>query len=279
MKHACVIGWPITHSRSPLIHNHWLQKHDIEGSYSKVAVEPAALQEFLINLSANGYVGCNVTLPHKESAIAYINCIDQSVRDIGALNTVYMRDQKTHATSTDGEGFVENLKSHHPDFSLQNKNIIILGAGGSAKAIIERLLREHIAAIYIANRTVARAQELSDSFGEKIRVLDEHDLPSAMRQCDLLINTTSQGMSGQPPLHIDLTPLPPRAIVADIVYVPLKTELLQAAEARGLGIVPGLGMLLHQAVRGFELWFGVRPQVTPELYTLVARDIEPDYQP
>jgi shikimate dehydrogenase len=279
MIKACVIGWPITHSRSPLIHGYWLKHNGIDGSYERVAVEPSQLQDFLTNLKANGFVGCNVTIPHKEAAISAIQHIDDSVKKIGALNTVYIKDDKTHATSTDGEGFFQNLLAHVPDFDATQKCVTILGAGGSAKAIIERLLREDVKSITIINRTITRANDVKTTFGEKIFVCTPEKAANALGSCDLLINTTSQGMTGQPDLQLDLILLAPRAVVADIVYVPLKTQLLKDAEARGHRIVPGLGMLLHQAVRGFELWFGVKPEVTPELYTLIARDIDPDYQP
>jgi shikimate dehydrogenase len=279
MIKACVIGWPITHSRSPLIHGYWLKHHGIEGCYERIAVKPIQLQDFLTNLKANGFAGCNVTIPHKEAALSAIQHIDYSVKKIGALNTVYIKDGKTHATSTDGEGFFQNLLVHVPDFDLSQKRVIILGAGGSAKAIIERLLREDVKSITLINRTMARANDIMAIFGNKIIVGESEKIADALRNCDLLINTTSQGMTGQPDLQVDLAGLPPHAVVADIVYVPLKTQLLKEAEAHGHRIVPGLGMLLHQAVRGFELWFGVKPKVTPELYTLIARDIDPDYQP
>jgi shikimate dehydrogenase len=276
MIKACVIGWPITHSRSPLIHGYWLRELNIKGSYERVAVEPKNLHEFLLNLKKNGYTGCNVTLPHKEAALAAVDHIDASVKAIGALNTIYRRDGETYATSTDGDGFVQNLLSHVPDFKLAGKTIAILGAGGSAKAIIERLLRADVKIISVVNRTLARARELQATFGPKI--IPTQSLGEALMACDVLVNTTSQGMSGQPELEIDLTHLPPHAIVCDIVYVPLKTALLRNAEARGHKIVPGLGMLLHQAVTGFELWFGQRPIVTDALYDLIAKDIDKDYQ-
>lgn len=276
MIKACVIGWPISHSRSPLIHNYWLAKHQISGSYERVAVEPANLSGFLKNLSANGYAGCNVTLPHKETAIAAIDHCDENVKTIGALNTVYLRGSKTYATSTDGDGFLQNLLAHVPDFVPEGKNITILGAGGSAKAIIHRLLKAHVNSITVANRTLSRVQDLRDSFGPKLIPVETQNLN--LKACDVLINTTSQGMSGQPQLELDLNSLPTTAIVADIVYVPLNTRILKTAGARGNPIVPGLGMLLHQAVQGFELWFGVKPEVTPELYALIARDIDPEFQ-
>jgi shikimate dehydrogenase len=277
MIKACVIGWPVTHSRSPLIHGFWLRELGISGTYERVGVEPENLRDFIINLSAKGFAGCNVTLPHKEAALPFINHLDDRVKAIGALNTVYVRDGKTYATSTDGDGFLENLLSHVPDFNPAGANVTILGAGGSAKAIIERLLRANVETITVANRTLSRAQDLRNSFGPKI--VPTQNLTAALQACDLLINTTSQGMTGQSALEINLEPLRKSAIVCDIVYVPLKTDLIRRAQSRGHRTVPGLGMLLHQAVAGFALWFGQKPIVTPELYTLIARDIDKAYQP
>jgi shikimate dehydrogenase len=277
MIKSCVIGWPISHSRSPMIHGYWLKQLGITGSYERVAVEPENLQIFLKNLATNNYAGCNVTIPHKEAAISAVDIVDDGVTKIGALNTIYVVNGKTHATSTDGEGFYQNLKSHCPKFQFKGKNITILGAGGSAKAIIERLLRAEVHNITVANRTLSRAQELQLIFGQKIDPITPDLLDLSI--CDVLINTTSQGMAGQPDLTVELSALPNHAIVADIVYVPLKTQILKQAEARGLRTVSGLGMLLHQAVRGFELWYGVKPEVTDELYNIIARDIDPGYQP
>lgn len=279
MIKACVIGWPIAHSRSPLIHNYWLKSLGIDGHYDQVAVEPAQLEQFLRSLPASEYVGCNVTLPHKELALPAIDHIDESVKSIGALNTVYIRNGKTYATSTDGDGFLQNLQANHPNFDAHGKTIVILGAGGSAKAIIERLLRAAVAEIIIVNRSAARAQQLKLQFGDKITISDPNQLATVLKSADLLVNTTSQGMIGQPSLEIDLSALPAAAIVADIVYAPLKTLLIIQAENLGLRTVTGLGMLLHQAVIGFEKWFGAKPLVTSQLYDLVATDIDKDYKP
>ena len=274
MKKACVIGWPIAHSRSPLIHNYWLAKYGLEGLYERRPVNPQDLPEFLQNLAAHGYVGCNVTIPHKEAALQLIEHVDDVVRRTGSLNTVYLVGNETHATSTDGEGFYQNLITMVPGLSLQGKRAILIGAGGSAKAIIERLMRVGIGEIWVMNRTSARIEDLKASFGSVIKNLPADHFVSESKSAALLINATSQGMAGQPQLRIDLSALPPDAIVADLVYVPLETDLLKAAKARGLRTVGGLGMLLHQAVVGFEKWFGVRPEVTAELYNLVAADIE-----
>jgi shikimate dehydrogenase len=277
MIKAGVIGWPISHSRSPLIHNYWLKQYGIAGSYERFAVEPHDLNIFIKTLATRGLAGCNVTIPHKQAALAAVDHIDEGVRSIGALNTIYVKDGATHATSTDGEGFYQNLLNTHPDFSCTHITVTILGAGGSAKAIIERLLRAHVKSINIVNRTEQRSLELCQIFGKKLVVSHPSDLSETLKSTDLVINTTSQGMTGQPTLAIDLTNLPAHAIVADIVYVPLKTELLRQAENLNLRVVGGLGMLLFQAVVGFEKWFGVKPNVTEDLYRIVASDIDPEF--
>ena len=274
MKKACVIGWPVNHSRSPLIHNYWLKQLKIEGLYERVAVEPKDLKDFIRNLKINGYQGCNVTIPHKEKALAAVDSYDQIALETGSLNTVFLLDDKIKGTSTDGKGFLNNILSNYPNYEVQNKTVFIIGAGGSAKAICQKLLQSNVKTIFVLNRTMERALELQKSFGDKIQIVTPEKLQEKLRTSDMLINSTSQGMIGQPPLEIEIHDLPKHALVADIVYVPLKTKLIIEAETLGLKTVPGLGMLLHQAVEGFQLWFGIRPQVSQELYDLVARDIE-----
>ncbi len=276
MKKTCVIGYPIAHSRSPLIHNYWLRHYGLEGLYEKREVKPEDLQRFLLNLNTEGYIGCNVTIPHKEASVAIVPHLDDVVKRTGSLNMIYFEGGTLHATSTDGEGFYQNLLAHIPKLDSTAKTAIILGAGGSARAIIDRLLRTDVAVIKILNRTQARAKELNALFGSKVMPIEMDHFDNESKTADILINTTSQGMKGQADLEINLDHLPPHAVVADIVYVPLKTKLLAVAEARGLRTVAGLGMLLHQAVVGFEKWYGVKPQVTDELYRLVARDIDPN---
>lgn len=278
MKKTCVVGYPVAHSRSPLIHNYWLQHHGIDGIYEKREVEPEDLRGFLGNLKADGYLGCNVTIPHKEVALTMVSNSDDIVKRTGSLNTIYFEGETLHATSTDGEGFYQNLFANVPELNLTNKTALILGAGGSARAIIERLLRADIGEIKILNRTQAPAEKLAALFGSKVMPIDINRFASESKSTSLLINTTSQGMKGQAELEINLAYLPRDAVVADIVYVPLKTQLLANAEARGLRVVGGLGMLLHQAVVGFEKWYGVRPLVTNELYRLVARDVDPGFK-
>lgn len=276
--HSCVIGWPINHSRSPIIHGHWLRHYGINGTYVKKAVEPKNLKVFLTSLEEQGLAGCNVTIPHKEEAAKIITHLDDRARRVGSINTVYFRDGKTHATSTDGEGFCRNVESELPDWSFAEKSVLMIGAGGSARAIIDELLRCGVSRIVVANRTLSRAEQLQGVFGNQILPVELGEISSHLQHCDLLVNTTSAGLGGDGDLAVDMSLLRDDAVVTDIVYTPLKTQLLVNAENRRLRIVPGLGMLLHQAVRGFELWFGVRPEVTRELYDLVARDIDPVYQ-
>lgn len=273
MIRACVIGWPISHSRSPLIHGYWLKKYGIDGAYEKKAVEPENLESFLSTIAVQGYVGCNVTIPHKEQAFR-IAKPDALARELGAANTLYLRDGILHATSTDGEGFIASLKADVADLELGGKSALVLGAGGAARAIIQTVLQHGVERIDLANRTSERAEELARHFGPRVKPIAWEKINDAMEGKALLVNTTSLGMKGQPPLVVSLDKLPRTATVADIVYVPLETPLLKAAAERGNRISGGLGMLLHQAVRGFELWFGMRPEVTAELRALVEADVE-----
>lgn len=278
MNKVCVIGWPINHSRSPLIHNYWIRRHGLNALYERRPVPPEDLVGFFVGMKAQGYIGCNVTIPHKESSIRAIDLPDRRVKRIGALNTVFFRDGKSCATSTDGEGFFQNVISHVPGITIKNKTIVIIGAGGAARAIVDRLQEESPKTIYIINRNLDRAQQIKLDFGKNIEVGSFNSLPELLSETDLLVNATSLGMTGNETLELNVGLLPKTAIVADVVYVPLATELILRAKAEGLRTVPGLGMLLHQAVPGFELWFGIRPEVTAELYDLVARDIDPGYR-
>ncbi len=278
MKKACVIGWPISHSRSPLIHNYWLKTHGITGSYERVPVEAAALLPFLKGLAAAGYAGCNVTLPHKEAAFTAVDFVDDIAARIGVVNTIYIKDGMLLGASTDGEGFIANLLANARTLHLENQRAVLLGAGGAAMAIVGALLDQGVSEIALINRTLDRSERLREKFGKHIVPLPWHARADALADSALLVNTTLLGMSGQAPLDIDLGKLPTCATVADIVYSPLETPLLKSARVRGNDTVGGLGMLLHQAVRGFELWYGPRPQVTAALYDLVARDVDPDYR-
>ncbi len=267
MKRACVIGWPIEHSRSPIIHGYWLAKYGIDGAYEKEAVAPDALADFLGSLEAKGYVGANVTLPHKEAALAAAQFADEAAVTIGAANTLWLNaDGLLHAGNTDAYGFMTNLDAEAPSWNQGLRPVMVLGAGGAARAILFGLLEAGgVAKIYLANRTRSRADALAKVFGPSVEVIDWDKRSEALSACGLLINTTSLGMTGQAPLEIDLAALSAAAVVADIVYIPLETKLVAVARSRGLTAVDGLGMLLHQAVPGFERWFGVRPEVTVEL--------------
>src|SRR3990172_8439511 len=259
MQRACVIGWPVEHSRSPLIHRYWLKQYGIDGAYEKEAVQPKDLARFLGSLEAHGYAGANVTLPHKEAALRLSAVADEAARAIGAANTLWL-DQagRLCAGNTDAYGFMTNLEAEAPDWNRGRRPVMVLGAGGAARAILH------------GNGTRDRAQGLAQAFGPSVHVVDWEDRHRALAGCGLLVNATSLGMTGKETLDIDLEALPADAVVADIVYSPLETKLLAAARARGNRVVDGLGMLLHQAVPGFERWFGVRPEVTPELRAHVA---------
>jgi len=274
MKKACVIGWPIGHSRSPLIHNYWLKKYGIDAVYEKKAVEPENVMQFVANLAASEFIGCNVTIPHKEAAFQAVAKADVIASRLGAVNTVYLRDGVVCGTNTDGEGFIASLRHSHPLFNLKNKTAIVIGAGGAAKAIIGALFDEGVKHIGIINRTRERIHDLQAQFGSGIYEISETISNDALTSCGLLVNTTSKGMEGQPPLELEIQSLNPNALVADIVYTPLETAFLAKARQRGNPVLSGLGMLLHQAVRGFELWFGVKPDVTAELYELIAADVQ-----
>jgi shikimate dehydrogenase len=279
MIKAGVIGSPISHSRSPLIHGYWLKQHGIDGSYDRIEVAPDALQDFIARLRHGERVGSNVTLPHKEAAIAFVDEPDDRVRRIGALNTIWREGGKLHATSTDGQGYLASLRQTFPQFDPNTGPVTILGAGGSVRSIVDELLRAGVDRLLIWNRTSARAENLAAHFGSKVSAVDAAALPEAFQKTRLLINTTSAGLKGEAALDLPWTSLHPFAVVSDIVYTPLVTPFLRTAEHRGHRIVPGLGMLLHQAVVGFEKWFGVKPEVTWELHDLVARDIHPAYRP
>jgi shikimate dehydrogenase len=262
MIKASVIGWPISHSRSPLIHGYWLKQHRIN---------------FIFSLRAGNHVGTNVTIPHKQTAMAWIDMPDERASRIGALNTIWRDGHKLHATSTDGPGFMANVQHCLPTFECAARPVTILGAGGSTRALVDELLRQRVTDIRIWNRTKSRAAVISGHFGAAVTPIDSVELERAFADTGLLINTTSAGMNGEGELELPWPKLHTKAVVADIVYTPLITPFLQKASTRGHAIVPGLGMLLHQAVVGFEKWFGVRPEVTDALYDLIARDIDPEY--
>ena len=268
---ACLIGWPAAHSRSPLIHHYWLRALGIEGGYNIEAVPPEGFAEFVLHLSGHGFVGANVTIPHKERALV-LTKPDARARAVGAANTLWYEGGELRSTNTDIEGFVDNLDASASGWDATG-DALVLGAGGSSRAVVFGLIERGIKRVHLANRTMERARALADQFGDSVQAIAWDTINEVLPRTGLLVNTTSLGMRGQPPLELDIGLLPSSAIVADLVYVPLETALLKAARERGLNTADGLGMLLHQAVRGFELWFGQRPQVRPELRALAEADL------
>jgi len=270
-KAVCVIGWPIAHSRSPLIHNYWIRQHNLDAEYRREAVPPDQFEDFVRNLLALGYIGANVTVPHKGAALA-LSAPDDRARAVGAANTLWYENGTLRSTNTDVEGFLANLDATTPGWDRGLESAIVLGAGGAARGVVYALVTREVERIYVINRTAERAEALKKQFGARVRVVGWDETTGLMGGAGLLVNATPLGMQGQPPLDINLR-CPASLVVADIVYDPLDTRLLQTARERGLRTADGLGMLLHQAVRGFELWFGVRPEVTPELRALVEADL------
>ncbi|MGX4806968.1 shikimate dehydrogenase [Bradyrhizobium guangdongense] len=268
---ACLIGWPAAHSRSPLIHHYWLRTLGIEGGYVIEAVPPEDLRDFVLRLSLRGFVGANVTIPHKEAVLA-LSTPDTRAKAVGAANTLWFADGELRSTNTDVEGFLGNLDASTPGWD-EAEEALVLGAGGASRAVVFGLLDRGVKRIHLANRTLGRAEALAAQFGPKVHPLSWDAIDGILPRAKLLVNTTSLGMHGQGALDVDVARLPIGAVVADLVYVPLLTPLLAAAGDRGLKTADGLGMLLHQAVRGFELWFGQRPEVTAELRALVEADL------
>ena len=266
---AGILGWPVGHSRSPRLHGLWLRRHGIDGAYLPLPVAPERFAAAVRSLADLGFRGANVTIPHKEAAFAVCDRVDTTAHRAGAVNTLVFRDGAIEGSNTDGWGFLANCAEAAPGWRAAAGPAVILGAGGSARAIAAALLDAGCPKLTLVNRTPARAEALARQLGGPVEVADRPPLAGAA----LLVNTTSLGMQGQPPLVLDLAALPAAAVVADIVYVPRETSLLAAARARGLTAVEGLGMLLHQARPGFEAWFGVRPAVDAELRDFVGGDI------
>lgn len=272
-KLAGVMGWPVGHSRSPRLHGYWLEHYRIDGAYVPLAVAPERLGEALKALSAFGFRGVNLTLPHKEAALRHVDEPSETARRIGAVNTIVVgADGRLQADNTDAFGFLEHLKASAPDLRVDRRPIVLLGAGGAARAVIVALLDAGASRLRILNRSPERARALRDAFGPKLEVVAWEERSAALVDAALLVNTTSLGMTGQPPLVLELDRLPVEAVVYDLVYAPLDTPLLSAARRRGNPTVDGLGMLLHQARPGFRAWFGVEPAVTPALRAFVLED-------
>ncbi|MET0748827.1 MAG: shikimate dehydrogenase [Rhizobium sp.] len=272
---AFVTGYPVSHSRSPLIHSYWLKTLGLAGSYQAHAVTPDDFAAFIASLKdgSAGFIGGNVTIPHKELAFKLADHPDERAEELGAANTLWLEDGALFATNTDGHGFVANLDARHPGWD-QADTVVVLGAGGASRAVIQAVRNRGIGTIHVVNRTLERAQELADRFGPKVHAHRDGALHEVMQGAGLFINTTSLGMDGGAVPEIDFSPLKNNAVVTDIVYVPLKTAILAQAEQQGFATVDGLGMLLHQAAPGFEKWFGQRPVVDAALRALVIADMD-----
>ena len=263
---AGIVGWPVAHSRSPKLHNYWLEKYGIQGAYVPLPVAPGKLAQALPGLAALGFRGCNITLPHKVDALALVDEVDANARRIGAMNTVVVQpDGSLKGFNHDGFGYIQSLLDAQPDWRADAGPITVLGAGGAARAVVFSLADRGAKEIRLLNRSDAKAEALAAEFGAPVKAIPWDARHQALADIALLVNTTSQGMHGNPALDLDLSALPRHALVSDVVYVPLETPLLIAARQRGNRTVNGLGMLLNQARPAFHAWFGVMPEITPEL--------------
>jgi shikimate dehydrogenase len=270
---AGVAGWPVDHSRSPTIHRHWLRELGLSGSYERFAVRPGEFGPFASRIGGDDLAGANVTAPHKEAAFSLCDRRTPVAEALGAANTLWRQDGFLWGDNTDVDGFLANMDDSVPGWAGRAKSAVVIGAGGAARAIVYALKSRGFERIAVVNRTQSRAEALAAHFGAPAQATSWSRLTAELREADLLVNTSVLGMAGQPPLAIDLSALPDQSVVADIVYVPLRTPLIESARARGLRTAEGLGMLLHQAAPGFARWFGARPTVTPALRALVEAEV------
>jgi shikimate dehydrogenase len=267
---AGVMGWPVAHSRSPVIHNHWIRQYGLQGAYGLFPVQPDKLEDAIRGLPALGLAGCNVTIPHKVNAMKLMDVVDPLAQRMGAINTIVVTPEGAlHGFNNDGYGYIQCLRDAKPDWKANAGPVTVLGAGGAARAVVLSLLDQGATEIRLINRTRAKAQALADEFGAGIQVFDWSERNEALAGIALLVNTTNQGMHGQPELELQLDRLPTTALVSDAIYIPLETSLLKAARLRGNATVNGLGMLLNQARPAFHAWFGVNPEITPELHQAI----------
>jgi len=274
---AGVMGWPVMHSRSPLLHNYWFRQHGLAGTYVPLAIPPDGLAAALRALHPLQFSGCNLTIPHKQQAMAIVDEVDPVGRSIGAISCVVVRpDGSLAGSNNDCYGFIQNLRQAEPSWRADAGPVAVLGAGGGARAVCYGLLQEGAREVRLVNRTIARAQAIAAEFGGPIEVLPWEQRHEALDGVAMAVNATSQGMVGQPALDIRLDQLPTRALAADIIYTPLETPFLAAARRRGHRTVNGLGMLLHQGRPAWKAWFGIEPEVTLELRSLLERSIEGD---
>ncbi len=263
---AGVLGWPVAHSRSPKIHSYWISKYGLLGAYVQLPVAPGQLGLALPGLAALGFRGCNITLPHKVDALHLVDALDANAARIGAINTIVVQgDGSLKGFNNDGFGYIQSLLDAKPDWRADAGPVAVLGAGGAARAVVLSLADRGAREIRLLNRTPEKAQALANEFGAPVRALPWSQRHAALADVAMLVNTTSQGMHGQPALDLDLAALPLHALVSDVIYVPMQTPLLAAARQRGNATVNGLGMLLNQARPAFEAWFGVMPEITAEL--------------
>lgn len=267
---AGVMGWPVAHTRSPAIHNHWIAQYSLKGAYVQLPVQPQNLEAAIRGLPALGFAGCNITVPHKVNAMQLMDTLHPAARRVAAINTVVVQaDGSLLGMNNDGYGYIQSLRDAQPDWRGDAGPALVMGAGGAARAIVVALLDEGVPEVRLCNRTQEKAQALKDAFGDRVTVVPWADRNSAMAGVRLLVNTTTQGMHGQPALDVALDDLPAEALVSDAIYIPLETPLLAAARQRGHQTVNGLGMLLNQARPAFQAWFGVQPELTPGLINAV----------
>jgi shikimate dehydrogenase len=269
-----VMGWPVAHSRSPIIHNHWIAEHGLRGAYVLLPVQPEKLETALRALPVLGFAGCNLTIPHKVAALSLVDHLEPLAQRIGAVNTIIVgSDGSLTGRNTDAFGFVHSLKDAQPHWRASQGPIVVLGAGGAARAVLAGLLDDGATEIRLLNRTRSKAEELADEFGAGVQALDWSERHTALDGAALLVNTTNQGMHVEPALDLNLAALPVQALVSDIIYVPLETPLLAAARARGNATVNGLGMLVHQARPGFAAWYGTMPDTSDTLMQALLRTL------
>ena len=269
-KLAGVMGWPVAHSRSPVIHNHWIAEHGLKGAYVLLPVQPVQIESALRSLPVLGFAGCNLTIPHKVAALNVVDRVDPLAQRIGAINTIVVEpDGSLTGKNTDGYGYIQSLRDAQPAWKANTGPAVVLGAGGAARAVIVGLIDSGASEIRLTNRSWAKAHDMAQEFGGPVRAIPWEDRHDALAGAALLVNTTNQGMHGEAALDLRLDKLPAHALVSDIIYVPLETPLLEAARLRGHMTVNGLGMLLNQARPAFAAWFGVEPAITAGLVTKV----------
>jgi shikimate dehydrogenase len=268
---AGVMGWPVAHSRSPVIHNHWIAQYGLRGAYALLPVQPDKLTDAIRGLPALGFAGCNITIPHKVHAMAMMDVVHPVAQRMGAINTIVVQaDGSLHGFNNDGFGYIQSLRDAKPDWRGDAGPVLVLGAGGAARAVVLSLLDEGAPEVRLINRTRSKAEDLAALLGDRVKVFDWSERNDAMAGVALLVNTTNQGMHGQADLDVRLDALPKTALVSDAIYIPLETPLLAAARVRGNATVNGLGMLLNQARPAFNAWFGVMPEITPALHQAIA---------